>query len=242
MSNDLSKTVIRIIQDFCFENSAIHLVDKFALAISTQIVQLIEKKSLLVNRLYDIAIIRHDFFDANDLDAKKFCKDLYIRLNIELKFCTNDSFNELLIEYKRRMENGLFKGFPKETSSEDTLRCNLAMYIKEETFLEPRTASGQCDICIPSQRMVIETKLWKGIEYYNSGLPELSSYLKSLKYIEGYYVIYDYNKNYNPIVKENGEVFEMSFDTKLIHIIFVRMNAIAPSQIYKTKKKSKEVE
>jgi hypothetical protein len=242
MNNDLTKSVIRIIQDFCFENSAIHLVDKFALAITTKVVLLIEKKSMLVNKFYSIAIKRHDFFDANNLNAKKFCKDLFIRLNNELKFCTNDSFKELLLEYKRRMENGLFKGFPKETTSEDTLRCNLAMFIKEETFLEPRTSSGQCDICIPSQKMVVETKLWRGIEYYNSGFPELNSYLKSLRYTEGYYIIYDYNKNDNPIVKENGEIFEISYDTKLIHIFFIRMNTVTPSQIYKDKKKNNNLD
>lgn len=235
--SDISKTVLRIVQDFCFDNSSYILSDRFSLAITPQIVTAIKNNALDLGKLRELAKKRNDYFVANDVDFTAFCKGLFKKLNYELLFYTS-SFYDSIITFKRKMENGNFKGFQKENTSEDTLRSTLALYIQQETFCEPRSASGNNDITVPSEKIVIETKLWNGKEYYKSGFPELNEYLDKSNYIEGFYIIFDYNKTDNEIIIKHGEIFDERYQGKLIHIIFIRMNATRPSQIYKESRKS----
>lgn len=118
-----------------------------------------------------------DFFHANDLDIDSFCKGLFEKLNYELQFYTDISFHSSIVEFKRKIENGNFRGFPKGTTSEDTLRSTLSVYIRQETFCEARSGAGNNDIVVPSEKTIVETKLWNGPEYYKSGFPELNDYL-----------------------------------------------------------------
>lgn len=237
---DISKTIIRTVQDYCFSNSAPLLSNEFALYIASSLSRAIERKELTPGAFAKIAGKRKDFFRANDLDVKVFCKGLFKKLNYELDFIEDASFFWAIKEYKRKMENGVCKGFPPKTTSEDALRGTLVLYIEQETFCEPRSSTGNNDITVPSEKVVIETKLWKGKEYYNSGIPELHSYLTSYNYSEGYYVVFDYNKSANEVIKENGEVFDITYSGKTIHVIFVRMNTTVPSQIYKETKKCQD--
>ncbi len=237
MGEDISKTIIRIVQDYCFNNSALILNNEFVLTVSPLITNLLKAGKLNLSELRKAVLKRRDFFHANDLDINFFCKGLFKKLNYELSFYVDVSFYESMIEFKRKMENGNFRGFAKDTTSEDTLRSTLALYIQRETFCEPRSGAGNNDITVPSEKVIIETKLWKGQEYFNSGFPELNDYLNKSKYEEGYYVIFDYNKTLNSIIKENGEVFKVQYDGKLIHVVFIRMNAVSPSKIYKESKK-----
>lgn len=237
MNDNIAKTVLRIVQDFCFESSAHILSDKFSLAITPKIVNAIEHNLLDLGKLKKIAKARNDYFVANEIDITTFSKGLFKRLNYELSFYSDCNFFDSVITFKRKMENGNFKAYPKENTSEDTLRSTLAIYIEQETFCEPRSAAGNNDITVPSEKVVIETKLWNGEEYYKSGFPELNEYLEKNGYNEGYYIIFNYNKNTNPVIKNNGEIFDTKYQDKLIHIIFVKMNAVCPSQIYKENKK-----
>lgn len=237
MHMEISKTIIRIVQDYCFNNAAPILSSEFALYIASTLSPAVEKKELTVGTFTKAAKKRIDFFHANDLDVKQFCKGLYQKLNYELSFVNDTSFLGALKEYKRQMENGVCKGYPQKTTSEDALRGTLVLYLNRESFCEPRSGTGNNDITIPSEKTVIETKLWKGREYYNSGIPELHSYLTSYKYPEGYYVVFDYNHQPNDVIKENGEIFDITYSGKKIHVIFVRMNATVPSKIYKETKK-----
>lgn len=242
MHDDISKTIIRIIHDYCFNNSTPLLCNEFALSTAPLIEKHIRSKTLDLGKFREIANKRKDFFVANDVDFTIFCKGLIQKLNYELSFYNGTSFFDSLVTFKRKMENGNFRGFPKDKTSEDTLRSSLTLYIQQETFCEPRSGAGNNDITVPSEKVVIETKLWNGIEYYNSGFPELNEYLDKSNYNEGYYVVFDYNQTTNVIIKERGEIFDEQYQGRLIHVIFVRMNAIRPSKIYsgdkRTKKKS----
>lgn len=51
------------------------------------------------------------------------------------------------------MENGNFRGFPKASTSEDTLRSTLSIYIQQETFCEPRSGAGNNDITVPTEKV-----------------------------------------------------------------------------------------
>ena len=235
MSDEYVKHLIRIICDYCFRNASSVFVNEFSLYLAPRISKQMRSGSLTYQTFKNTAEKRSDFFVANDLNASSFCKGLYKNLQYELSFVSADSFYDDIVNFKRIVENGNYRGFPKGTS-EDTLRSTLSIYIKEETFCEPRSSSGFNDITIPSQKTIIETKLWKGKEYYNAGLPELNDYLAKANYREGYYVVFDYTQSPNEIVKECGEVFDRTFDGKTIHVIFILMNRIPPSKIYKSKK------
>jgi hypothetical protein len=241
MSDDITKTVIRIIQDYCFDNSASTLSDKFSMTIAPLVTKQVKNKKLDLSKFREIAKKRNDFFIANDIDFTDFCKGLFRRLNYELSFYTNISFLESIITFKRKMENGNFRGFPKKSTSEDTLRSSLALYIQQETFCEPRSAAGNNDITVPSEKVIIETKLWNGIEYYQSGFPELNEYLDKIGYCEGYYIVFDYSQTENEIIKTKGDAFDIEFKGKEIHVIFIKMNAMRPSKIYKTRKASQAI-
>ncbi|MBQ0038708.1 MAG: hypothetical protein KBS74_08590 [Clostridiales bacterium] len=238
MESNISKTVIRIIQDYCFNNSASVLNNEFVSTVSPLIIKALADGTFDPAKMKSVAKQRADFFHANDLDINIFCKGLFSKLNYELKFYTNISFYSSIVEFKRKMENGNFHGFPKKTTSEDTLRSTLSLFISQETFCESRSGAGNNDIVVPSEKTIIETKLWNGVEYYNAGFPELNEYLDKSAYSEGYYIIFDYNQSLNEIIKENGEIFDAKYQGKIIHIFFIRMNAVRPSKIYKQSKAS----
>lgn len=240
MGENISKTVIRIIQDYCFNSSALILSSEFVLTVSPLISQAIVGGTLTSAKMKSIVKKRTDFIHANDLSIDVFCKGLLEKLNYELQCYTETSFQNSIIEFKRRLENGNFRGFPKEKTSEDTLRSTLSVYIWQETFCEARSSSGNNDIVVPSEKVIIETKLWLGAEYYNAGFPELNDYLDKAGYTEGYYVVFDYNKAPNKVIMEKGEIFDIRYQGRLIHVIFIRMNAVRPSKIYAEGKRAKE--
>ena len=238
MRKHMDKTVIRIIQDYCFNSDASVLSNEFVLTVSPLIVKFIEQGELGLGALRKILQKRKDFFIANDLDITAFCKGLHKKLNYEISFYTDISFYDSIISFKRKVENGNYRGFPKNSTSEDTLRSTPSIYIQQETFCEPRSGAGNSDITVPSEKVIIETKLWKGKEYYNSGFPELNNYLEKANYDEGYYIVFDYNKNPNQVIQAHGEFFDKIYEGKLIHVVFIRMNLITPSQLYKADKKN----
>lgn len=235
MNDEIEKTILRIIQDYCYKSKIENLVSEFSLTVTTTIANLYIRDNLTHENFKSACKRRRDFFYANDLDADVFIINLYRNIKVELSYYIFNSLQESLLEYKKRLENGNVKGFPLGTK-EDTLRSNLSVYLRFENLCEPRCGTGNCDIIIPSQKTIIETKLWHGIEYYNSGLPELTEYLIRQGYTKGYYIIYDYNTNDNEVIKNKGENFLVSFNNVDINVIFIRMNRIAPSKIYKNKK------
>lgn len=239
-NHELTQRIIKTISDYSFRSNATVYVSEFSLYLSPLVVKDIEKNYFTFARLKQHANKRQDFFIANDLNITVFCKGVFRSIQKELRFFSSESFFETIIEFKRRVENGNYRGFPQKDTSEDTLRSALCIYIDGETFCEARSSSGQNDIAIPAERTIIETKLWKGQEYYNAGFPELSDYLEKANYTEGYYVVFDYNKTPNDIIKENGEYFECDYQGKKIHVVFVLMNRESPSRLYRAKKRARK--
>lgn len=233
--DNLQKVIIRIIQDYCFENALVFECNIFATYLSNAISKLVENNSLNLTEFKKIALKRKTFFVGNDIQANEFCKGLFQRLNFELQFYEYRSLFDEIVAFKKKMEDGNFRGYSKEKTSEDTLRCTFNMYLQEETFCEPRCAGGNCDIAIPGEKTIIETKLWKGQEYYNSGFPELEEYLDKRGYKKGYYIIFDYNIEDNQVIKEMGETFEMKYNGNDVTVIFIKMNPVRPSKKYKNK-------
>lgn len=234
---DLSKPLIRIIQDYCFANNASIFCDRFSIFLNNKIIQLLRKKEFNTSEFIKISKVRKDFFVANDIiNIKLFCKGLFEEINKELNYCKEEDFYNFIIRMKYKFEDGLVKRLNKEKTEENELKGILAAFINEETFLEAEMNGGKSDICVPEEKVVIETKLWKGEEYYKSGFPELDTYLENRRYSEGFYVNFDYNYggcNYSNI---NNGIFDLEYNNKLIHIIFIKMKPIEPSKKYKINK------
>lgn len=237
MQNNLENSVIRIVQDYCFRKKANILVHEFSITLAPRVTLMIQNEKISFDKFFLLAKTRSDFFHANEIEPYDFCKGLYRNLKSEIGFCIFSGFSDSILEFKRRMENGLAKTKGFLNQDEDTLRGALALFIQQESFLEARTSSGRSDLVIPSLKIIIETKIWKGEQYFNDGFPELESYLLAMHYIEGYYVIFDYNQNDNIVISANGEVFDHEYNSLNIHVIFVRMNKTAPSQIGRVHRK-----
>lgn len=58
-----------------------------------------------------------------------------------------------ILIFKQKVENGNFRGFPKASTSEDTLRSTLSIYIQQKTFCEPRSGAGNNDITVPTEKV-----------------------------------------------------------------------------------------
>lgn len=237
MQNNLENSVIRIIQDYCFRKKASILVHEFSITLAPRVLLMIQNEKITYDKFFLLAKTRSDFFHANEIEAHDFCQGLYRNLKSEIGFCVFSGFIDSILEFKRRMENGFAKAKGFSNQDEDTLRVALALFIQQESFLEARTSSGRSDIIIPSLKIVIETKVWKGQQYYNDGFPELEAYLLAMHYTEGYYVIFDYSPNDNIVISTNGEVYDKEYNSLQIHVIFIRMKKTAPSQIGKTDRK-----
>ena len=66
-----------------------------------------------------------------------------------------------------------------------------------DMFLEVQTGRGRIDLLIlhNQRKYIVETKIWEGVRYYQSGKKQLAAYVKSEPAVEGYYVVFDHRKN-----------------------------------------------
>ena len=64
-------------------------------------------------------------------------------------------------------------------------------------FLEVQTGRGRIDLLIiyNQRKYIVETKIWEGVRYYQSGKKQLAAYMKSEAAVEGYYVVFDHRQN-----------------------------------------------
>ncbi len=241
-NHEINQRLIKTIGDYCFRNNAPYFSSEYSLYLAPLVVKDIAKGSFSFASFKKYAKSRGDFFIANNLIGEEFCKGLFRSIKKELGFFSCQSFKDSIIEFKRKVENGNYRGFEKDKVSEDTLRSTLCIALQEEAFCEARTSSGQSDIVVPSERVIIETKLWKGKEVYNAGLPELCDYLDKANYATGYYIVFDYSKSNNCVVEQYGESFELDINGKHIIVVFVLMNRESPSKLYsKAKKQNKQI-
>lgn len=65
-----------------------------------------------------------------------------------------------------------------------------------DMFLEVQTGRGRMDLLIlhNQRKYIVETKIWEGDRYYQSGKAQLAAYLKLEGPQEGYYVVFDHRQ------------------------------------------------
>ena len=68
--------------------------------------------------------------------------------------------------------------------------------VNADMFLEVQTGRGRIDLLIlhNQRKYIVETKIWEGNRYYQSGKAQLATYLKLEDAQEGYYVVFDHRQ------------------------------------------------
>ncbi|MBU0765226.1 MAG: AAA family ATPase, partial [Bacteroidetes bacterium] len=154
-------------------------------------------------RIYNYLITRT--LRENMLKQPNFHPDFYKKDELNLKFILqrfqqfmkeNYSFkDEKFIERKGRL---LFLSFLRPIIN------NKGYEFKEPVVADER----RMDIAVTynKKRYVVELKIWRGPEYHNKGLQQLSDYLDMYSLKKGYLLIYDFNKDKK--YKEENITFE----------------------------------
>ena len=92
---------------------------------------------------------------------------------------------------------------PQESVGRHLLLAYLDQFIKligGFMHIEVPTGRGRMDIIIihNQQKYIVETKIWRGDNRYQSGKRQLAAYLRSEGVAEGYYVVFDHRQNPEP--------------------------------------------
>ena len=89
-----------------------------------------------------------------------------------------------------------------------------------DMFLEVQTGRGKIDLLIlhNQQKYIVETKIWEGNKYYQTGKKQLATYVKSEAAAEGYYVVFNHRQNPEP-QKETEKVGDVEIRSYVIPVV-----------------------
>ena len=158
----------------------------------------------IVNPIYQHRILQIFKPTVNGLENTYFSED------------TGENFRDYLtptgdLEIERLLDN--FQAFiaragfrilqvpdtPQEYVGQYLLYAYLDHFVRivgADMFLEVQTGRGRIDLLIlhNQRKYIVETKIWEGDRYYQSGKAQLAVYLKLEDAQEGYYVVFDHRQ------------------------------------------------
>ena len=158
----------------------------------------------IVNPIYQHRILQIFKPTVNGLENTYFSED------------TGENFSDYLtptgaLEIERLLDN--FQAFiaragfrilqvpdtPQEYVGQYLLYAYLDHFVRivgADMFLEVQTGRGRIDLLIlhNQRKYIVETKIWEGDRYYQSGKVQLATYLKLEDAQEGYYVVFDHRQ------------------------------------------------
>lgn len=159
----------------------------------------------IVNPIYQHRILQIFKPTVNGLENTYFSED------------TGENFKDYLtstgeLEIERLLDN--FQAFiaragfrilqvpdtPQEYVGQYLLYAYLDHFVRivgADMFLEVQTGRGRMDLLIlhNQRKYIVETKIWEGDRYYQSGKAQLAAYLKLEDAQEGYYVVFDHRQH-----------------------------------------------
>ena len=162
----------------------------------------------IVNPIYQHRILQIFKPTTNGLENTYFSED------------TGENFRDYLtptgaLEIERLLDN--FQAFiaragfrilqvpdtPQEYVGQYLLYAYLDHFVRivgADMFLEVQTGRGRIDLLIlhNQRKYIVETKIWEGDRYYQSGKAQLAAYLKLEAAQEGYYVVFDHRQKPEP--------------------------------------------
>jgi len=234
---DMRKFIISVIQDFCNKRGLTFESEKFALTFGSVCASQIENNMLSIDSVALLLKNYQSFIKGNDLSLEQFA------VEIVQEICANSDyipqkpeFHTAIENFKAYVEGNLYPAFQVTANpKEETGRTLLQAYLRPRGYRESQMSGGNSDLIYPSERIIVETKIWHDIERYKDGIVELSSYLDSQSYDTGYYVLFDNTQRDNAVIKENSSaVFDVHYGRHLIHCFFIKIKPIAPSKRRRT--------
>lgn len=234
---DMNKFIIGVIQDYCNKRGLTFESERFALAFGRVCANQINNNTLSVDSVALALQKYQSFMKGNDLSPEQFA------IEIVQEICANSDyipqkpeFYMAIENFKNYVEGNLYPAFQVTANpQEETGRTLLQAYLRPRGYREAQMSGGNSDLTYPSEKTIIETKIWHDIERYKDGIVELSSYLDSQSYSTGYYVLFDNTQRDNAVIKENGaSIFDISYGGHLIHCFFIKIKPIAPSKRRRT--------
>jgi hypothetical protein len=137
-----------------------------------------------------------------------------------------DHFKAFMEEYGVRLLQSEATRRPLEISGQYLLLSYLNAALKlmgGHVIIEPLTSAGELDILAfyREQQFVVETKIWYGPAAFKEGAQQLAKYLKATGLPKGYLVIFDEQRETNPLLTENGEVFELDIEDKQLRVYLI---------------------
>lgn len=92
---------------------------------------------------------------------------------------------------------------PQEYVGQHLLYAYLDHFVRivgADMFLEVQTGRGRIDLRLLHnlRKYIVETKIWEGPRYYQSGKKQLAAYIKLEGAVEGYYIVFDHRQNPEP--------------------------------------------
>lgn len=233
--DDLERTLILTIQDFCSKNGYSNDKIEFSLNSATDFSAAIIKNKLNLSTVNNILKKHNYFLRKNLLTIKDVSLEMlkYLKNNLVYSVC---SFEEMIEEFINNVESTSYKAFDKKNPKEEIGRSFFELFSKGygyTSYREPELAGGKCDLLFPEQEKIIEFKIWKSEEYFLSGIDEIKAYLKSKKWNDGYYIIF-YNTNSDFINKQKEiKNLQKNYGNIKINIYFVNIKPTPPSKIRK---------
>ena len=232
MSN-IRKTIICIIQDYCNCRGYIIDCDLFALSFGRQCEEMLENSILTVDSCKKALIKYKDFLHNNSLTLESFAIELVSEISRNCDyFPPTPELYQSILSFKAYIEGNISDAFKvARNPREETGRCLLQTYLIPRGFREAQMSGGRCDLVLPSEKIIIETKIWHDTERFYDGIEELCAYLDSQGYKVGYYILFDNTQGTNTIVLQNGsDVFSLNHNGHTLHCFFIMINPVAPSR------------
>lgn len=208
--------------------------DRYGLRLSAEISRSLEaglEVSAAVDRA--IEVLDTDFFRTNR-GAKAQLPTALVE-SLKKRRLNGGGLIDVLRRFKQFAERQLVSDLVK-TKREDVCRSHLQTYLESlgRTSREVGSGAGRSDILLllPDTEEIIEAKVWKGQQYHEDGLAELSSYIRTEGLRAGYYVVFEFHK-VDPNTPDGDEFTDQGVRIK---VIFVHIPLTAPSKIEKARR------
>lgn len=192
----------------------------------------------IVNPIYQHRIMQAFKPVINGLEQDYFPEDADIDFIDYLKPNGEIELEALLDNFKDFIARAGFRILqvpetPQEYVGQNLLYAYLDQFVrivKADMFLEVQTGRGRIDLLIihNKRKYIVETKIWEGERYYESGKRQLVEYLKSEKSDEGYYVVFDHRRN--PESRAETDTLEdVTVRSYVIPVLQVKPSSISDS-------------
>ncbi|MEM7128083.1 MAG: AAA-like domain-containing protein [Chloroflexota bacterium] len=137
-----------------------------------------------------------------------------------------EAFKAFMTEHGVRLLKSAKSGRPLEISGQYLLLSYLSAALNSvqgTVTIESVSTAGEMDILAfyRGQRFIVETKIWRGNAKYEEGKAQLLRYLTAAGLATGYLLIFDENLATNPVKAEQGEVFDLTLDEKIVNVYLV---------------------